>query len=227
MTESVEMILSDDDLTIVVDSYDGDSAISNRSIGTSIVDGSLSMLESSIVTSEDASETIIGLDLVYSQYANSFQFNITSDSESIFLPLVLLSVRATNLIHIKDASLNSAVIRTGLLFSERISGQFSIDGFELVSQALVGFRHSTGQWFNFTVNGDGFYEFDIAPSGFPTGEYDVYAIAKGMSIPTIEMRFATLTIIEDNTLIVGSIGVAVAALVAIFALRRFRDRRGA
>ncbi|MBE0526703.1 MAG: hypothetical protein IH631_07155, partial [Candidatus Thorarchaeota archaeon] len=119
------------------------------------------------------------------------------------------------------------IIRTGWLYSEQISGEFSIEGFELVSQSLVGFKHSTGLWFNFTINGAGFYEFVIAPSGFPTGEYDVYAIAKGTTIPTTEMRFATLTIIEDNTLIVVGTGVAVAALVAIFALRRFGDRRGA
>jgi len=224
MVESVEMTFSEDNLTIFVDSYDGDSALSTRSIGTSIVDGSLSILQSSITTFEDSSETTVALALARSQYVNSLQFNITSDSETIHLPLVLLSVTSTNLIRFTGAVLDRTIIRIGLLFSEQITGEFSIEGYELVSEALVGFRHSTGLWFNFTVNGNGFYEFVVAPSGFPSGEYDVYAIAKGTSIPTTEMRFATLTIIEDNTLIVAGIGVAVAALVAIFALKRFGDR---
>jgi hypothetical protein len=96
----------------------------------------------------------------------------------------------------------------------------------LVSQALVGFRHSTGLWFNFTVNGEGFYEFVVAPSGFPAGEYLVFAIAKGSTISTSELQFATLTIIEDNTLIVVGVGVAVAAIVSIYAFRRLSNRRG-
>ena len=59
------------------------------------------------------------------------------------------------------------------------------------------------------------------------GQYDAYAIAKGTIISTIEMQFATFTIIEDNTLIVVGIGAAVVALIAIFAFRRFSIGRGA
>ena len=138
----------------------------------------------------------------------------------------MLTISATNLVRITDASLDSSVIRTGLLFAERITGEFSIEGYILVSQALVGFKHSTGFWFNFTVNGEGLYEFVVVPSGFPAGEYQVYAIAKGSTISTSEMQFATLTIIEDNTLIVVGVGVAVAAIVSIYAFRRLSNRQG-
>ena len=117
------------------------------------------------------------------------------------------------------------MIRTGFLYSDRITGEFSIEGYELVVEAIVGFKHlATGLWFNFTLTGNGFYEFVVVPSGFPSGEYDVYAIAKGPTIPTTEMRFATLTIIEDNTLITVGVSVALAAVVAIFAFRRFGQR---
>ena len=95
-----------------------------------------------------------------------------------------------------------------------------------MTQALIGFRHSTGLWFNFTVNGDGLYEFVVTPAGFPTGDFDVYAIAKGSTINPVELRFASLTIIEDNTLIVVGISVAVASIIAIYALRRLSARRG-
>jgi hypothetical protein len=113
-----------------------------------------------------------------------------------------------------------------LLFSERITGDFTVEGHQLISQAIVGFRHSTGLWFNFTLNGEGFYEFIVTPSGFPGGEFDVFAIAKGSSVPTAEMQFATLTLVEDNTLIVVGAGVAVVAVIAIYAFRRLSERRG-
>jgi len=59
-----------------------------------------------------------------------------------------------------------------------------------------------------------------------SGEYEVYVIGKGATISTIEMQFATLTIIEDNTLIIVGVGVAVAAIVAIYTIRRLSNRRG-
>ena len=140
----------------------------------------------------------------------------------------MLSIRSSNQVRIMNASIDSSLVRVGLLFSDTISGQFSIEGYELVTEAAIGFRHSSGIWFNFTISGNsGFYTFVVSPSGFPVGNYDVFAIAKGSTISTVELQFATLTIIEDNTLIVVGITVAVAALIAIYALRRFTVQRGA
>lgn len=226
MIEAIDMTMSDGNLSIIVDSFDGDSALSSRSIGTSIVDGSLSILQTSIAISSDSSQITVDSNIVLSQYVNSLSVNITSDTETIHFPLVMLTVGATYLIRITDASLDNSLIRTGLFMTEIISGEFSIEGYKLVSQAKIGFRHSSGLWFNFTVNGEGLYEFTIAPSGFPVGEYEVYAIAKGAMIPTTEMQFTTLIIIEDNTLIVVGISVAVVAVVAIFAFKRLSNRRG-
>ncbi len=226
MVEAIDMTLSDGNLSIIVDSFDSDSALSSRSIGTSIVDGPLSILQSSIAIGEDSSEIIVDSSLVLSAYVNSLSLNITSETETLHFPLIMLAVSATYLVRITDASIDNSLIRTGLFITERISGEFSIEGYELVSQAQIGFRHSTGLWFNFTINGAGLYEFAIAPSGFPVGEYDVYAIAKGAMIPTTEMQFTTLIIIEDNTLIVVGISVAVVAVVAIFAFKRLSNRRG-
>jgi len=227
MIEAVDMTLSGGNLSIMVDSFDGDSALSSRSIGISIVDGDLSIHQSSITLTTDSTEVTVQSDLVFSQYVNSLSLNITSETETIHSPLAMLTVTAANLVKITSAFLDNSLIRTGLLFTETITGEFSIEGYELVSQSLVGFRHSTGLWFNFTVEGEeGLYEFVVAPSGFPAGDYEVYAIAKGTTVPTTEMRFATLTIVEDNTLIVVGIGVAVAALVSIYAFRRLGARRG-
>jgi len=226
MIEAVDMTLSDGDLSIIVDSYDGDSALSSRSIGTSIVDGALSILQSSIAIAEDSSEIIVDSSLVLTQYVNSLSLNITSETETLHFPLVMLTVTATFLVRVTDASIDNSLIRTGFFITERISGEFSIEGYELISEVQIGFKHSSGLWFNFTVNGEGFYEFIISPSGFPVGDYEVYAIAKGAMVPTTEMQFATLIIIEDNTLIMVGISVAVVAVVAILGFRRLSNQRG-
>lgn len=226
MAEDLDMEMVNGNLTITIDSYDRDSTLGSRSIGASIVDGSFSVLQSLISLGQDSYEMQVLSGLAVSQYVNSLYFNISSETETLYLPLAMLTAIATNLVRISQASLDNTVIRTGILFSERITGEFTVEGYELISQAIIGFRHSTGLWFNFTINGDGVYEFAVAPSGFPSGEYEVFAIAKGVSIPTSEMHFATLTIIEDNTLIVVGLGVAVVALVAIYTFRRLSQRRG-
>ncbi|TFH03300.1 MAG: hypothetical protein E4H14_16885, partial [Candidatus Thorarchaeota archaeon] len=226
MLATFEIGVGSGNLTTLIDSYDRDSSVSSRSIGVSVVDDNLNVVQSSISTGQDSYETSVNSSLAFSQYVNSLNFNITSDTETLHLPLILLATISGDLVQITSASLDSYIIRTGLLFSERISGEFTIVGYELVSQALIGFKHTSGQWFNFTVSGDGTYVFVIAPSGFPIGEYQAFAIAKGSNVPTTEMQFATLTIIEDNTLIVVGVGVAVTALVVIFAFRRFSRRRG-
>jgi len=226
MLATFDMGVLSGNLTIMIESYDRDSALGSRSIGVSVVDGGLTLLQSSVSTGQETYETLVDSSLVFSQYVNSLNFNITSDAETLHLPFVFLTTVSSDLVQITGATLDRTIIRTGLLFSERISGEFTIVGFELISEAQIGFKHTSGLWFNFTVNGAGIYEFVIAPSGFPMGEYQVYAIAKGQNVPLTEMQFATLTIIEDNTLIVVSAGVVVAALVVIFAFRRFRERRG-
>ena len=167
-------------------------------------------------------------ELVVSEYVNSLNLNVTSESKSLFLPLVMLSIRSSNQVRITNAFIDNSLVRVGLLFSDTITGQFTIEGYELVTLAKIGFRHSSGIWFNFTISGNnGLYEFVVSPSGFPIGDYDVFAIAQGPTISTVEMQFDTLTIIEDNTLIVVGTCVGVAALIAIFAFRRFSTHRGA
>ncbi len=226
MVESVSMTYNGN-LTIAVDSSDSDSGISTRSIGMSIIDGRFVILQSSIETGLALSDIVVDSEFAVSEFVNSLDFNVTSESMAIFLPLVMLTARSTTQIRITNAFIDNSVVRIGLLFSDTISGEFTIEGYQLVSLAKVGFRHSSGFWYNFSLSGnDGLYEFVVSPSGFTTGEYDVYAIAEGTTISTTEMQFATLTIIEDNTLIVVGTCVAIAALIAILAFRRFSARRG-
>ena len=227
MVESV-LFEFNGDLTISVDTFDSDSGVNTRSIGASIIDGRFVILQSSIEADSSSSEIIVDSSLVLSEYVNSLDFNVTSESKSIFLPLVMLFISSSDRVRITNAFIDSSLVRVGLLFSETITGQFTVEGYELVNLATVCFRHSSGIWFNFTISGiDGLYEFVVSPSAFPVGDYDVFAIAKGSTISTTQLQFATLTIIEDNTLIIVGISVAVAALIAIYAFRRFSNRRGA
>ena len=53
----------------------------------------------------------------------------------------------------------------------------------------------------------------------------MYAIARGSSA-SAEMLFATLTVIEDNTLILVGAGILLAGVVVILILRRQREPRG-
>jgi hypothetical protein len=220
MLEDVNLDLSDEALSIGIETFDRDSMMNTRSIGISIVDGDLHVLQSSIGTGQDFHEIVVNSSNVFSEYANSILLNVSSEGQTLHFPLIMLNLLVDSFIRITNASLDSSIVRVGLLFSERITGAFSIFGYELVSQVQIGFRHTSGLWFNFTINGEGLYEFEIVPSGFPIGEYEVYAIAKGNSIPNIEMQFATLTLIDNNTLILVGIGVVVVAIVVIFALRR-------
>ncbi|MHA2353395.1 MAG: hypothetical protein ACXABX_09780, partial [Candidatus Thorarchaeota archaeon] len=65
--------------------------------------------------------------------------------------------------------------------------------------------------------------FEISPSYFQLGSHEVYAIAIGQGVPSTVMNFATLTVVQDFTLL-----AAVAALVVVGGgvLVIMRRRRG-
>jgi subtilisin family serine protease len=223
----LSMVSIDSSLSIELRTEDRDSSIGTRIIGASVIDGSFNILQSSIVDGQDAIELIVGPDKLITQYVNSLLFNVTSESQLLLSPPVMLSGLAGGFMRFSSASLDSYVIHVGLLYDERISGELRLEGFMLASEVLVGFRYSTGLWFNFSLSGSsGLYELFITPAGFPVGDYEVYAIAKSVTAPTIEMRFASLTIVEDNTIILIGTGIAVAVLVLALILRKYNNRRG-
>ena len=221
------MMPIDTSLHVELRTEDHDSSIDERTIGASVVDGSINILQSWIVTGQDTIELTVTSDKLLTLYINSLLFNLTSDSELLFSPLVLLSGQAGGFMRFSSASLDSTIIHVGLLYDEKISGDFTLEGFMLASEVLVGFKHSTGLWFNFTVFGaGGFYEFLISPDGFPLGDYDVYAIAKDSTSKTTELHFASLTIIEDNTILIIGVGIVIVAFVAVLIIRKQSERRG-
>ncbi len=217
----------DSSLSVELTTGDRDSSLNMRTIGSSVVDGQFRTLQSSVVSGQESIEFLIESDTLLTLYANSLLFNVTSESEILFSPPIILSGSAGGFMRFVGASLSSSIIRVGLLYNDRISGEFTLEGYFLASEVLVGFRYSTGLWFNFTLTGaGGFYEFLIAPDGFPQGSYDVYAIASSATLPTAQLNFASMTIVEDNTLILIGLGVVVAAVVVILMLKRYNKSRG-
>ncbi len=227
LIDSLLMTPVDTSLSVVIKADDRDSSVDMMTIGVSVVDGSYEVLQSSIVNGNVSIELVIESDTLVTPYINSLLFNLTSESESLFSPLVMLSGSAGGFMRITSASLDTSIVRVGLLHNEQISGQFTLEGFALATDVLIGFRYSSGLWFNFTLPGiEGLYEFLITPAGFPAGNYDVYAIARGAAAYTTELNFATLSIIEDNTAIIMGIGLVVIAIAVILVMRKMRDRRG-
>jgi len=217
----------DSSLSVELTTGDRDSSLNMRTIGSSVVDGQFRTLQSSVVSGQESIEFLIESDTLLTLYANSLLFNVTSESEILFSPPIILSGSAGGFMRFVGASLSSSIIRVGLLYNDRISGEFTLEGYFLASEVLVGFRYSPGLWFNFTLTGaGGFYEFLIAPDGFPQGSYDVYAIASSATLPTAQLNFASMTIVEDNTLILIGLGVVVAAVVVILMLKRYNKSRG-
>ena len=222
--ESITLDFEEDWVNVTLQVNDLDSTIAGLAVSWSIIDGSLRIQESA--STIGVSEILIGVDLtlVESEYANSLILNITADSEIYFSPPVPLSALAGARLEFTGGSLDADVVRVGFLMTGAISGDFSISGYNLASAVYVGFMYDiTGQWLNFSLSSsNGLYEFRIVPSGFAPGEYGVYAIAIGRGVPDVEMQFATLSIVEDLTIVY----VAIPLVVLVAAIYIFMRRRG-
>ena len=222
LIRSVGVTSQDDSLLVQIVAEDRDSPTADTSIGIGIVDGDLHLHNSSIQAASKNASYPINPNSLIAGYIQSLSFNVTSDAKSFISPLLMLSSALGNSVKFTSASLDRFVVKTGFFIDEKITGELSLESYELASEVLVGFRHSSGVWRNFTLSGEGIYKFVISSSGFQLGNYDVYAIAKGTNIKTAEMKFATLTVIEDNTLIIVGIAVVIVGVVIIFAIRRMK-----
>ncbi len=212
-----------EDLNITLATCDIDSAVDERSIAWRIVDGPLRVLDYASASGSD--QTVLSVDPQYvdSEYANSLLGNVTSENDVGVLPLVpLVSLVGFEMRFIRGF-LDNDVVSVGLLSSQVITGHFTLDGYNLAEEVYVAFHHrTTGLWRNYTLtSNDGNYDFEIRPSGFSQGEYDVFAIAIGRSVPMAQMLFATLTVVQDAGLVLlGIIGIgAVVALAVVWTYR--------
>ena len=105
--------------------------------------------------------------------------------------------------------------------SQLITGEIVLEGFSLASLVYVAFQSEVGSWLNFTLSsGTGIYTFEISPSYFQLGSHEAYAIAIGQSVPDALMNFATLTIVEDFTLLAVSAALIVVGVGVLVIMKR-------
>jgi hypothetical protein len=203
---------------------DRDTELALQNMSWSIVDGPLTHLNSSMRTGTSDIVISIPEDLLGIDSINSLLMNITSESNTLVLPLILLSTHIGLNLMFTSAALDNDVVRVGFLHNELITGEVVLEGFALANLVYVAFQSETGSWLNFTLSsGTGIYTFEISPSYFQLGSHEVYAIAIGQGVPSAVMNFATLTVVQDFTLL-----AAVAALVVVGGgvLVIMRRRRG-
>jgi hypothetical protein len=212
---------SDGSMLVQMSVGDRDSSPAFRNVAWSIVNGPLAILNSSSRSGESDIAITVPEALVGSPYLNSLLVNITSESFTLFLPLVLLSTQIGAKMSFTITKLDRSVVRVGFLVNDKISGELVLDGFTLASLVYIAFHSKSGTWLNFTLSGNnGVYEFEISPSYFQIGTHDVYAIAKGQTIPATEVNFATLTVVQDYSVLEIGIASLVACGVVFVILKR-------
>jgi hypothetical protein len=209
--ESLSMEFNDGMMLVHVTTLDRDSELALQNVGWSVVDGPLTKLNTSSRTGDSDFTISIPEDLFGTDSINSLLMNISSESYTLFLPLLFLSTHIGPALVFTSATLDRDVVHVGFLHNELITGELVLEGFSLASLVYVAFQSEVGSWLNFTLSsGTGIYPFEISPSYFQIGSHEVYAIAIGQSVPDTVMNFATLTIVEDYTLL-----AVIAAIVVV------------
>ena len=219
------MEFTDGSMVIHLTTNDRDTSQTLQTTAWSVVNGPLSILNSSSRVGESDLILTVPEDLISSDYLNSLSLNISSESFTLFLPLVLLSTQIGPYLSFTIATLDQEVVRIGFLLNDLISGELVLEGFTLASVVYIAFHSESGSWLNFTLSSStGVYDFEISPSYFQLGSHEVYAIAIGEAVPGTEMHFATLTVVQDySVLAVGVALLIVGCVVMVFMRRRRGD----
>jgi hypothetical protein len=210
LMRDVSLEFSDGDFLVHTSVEDRDTLIEHVTVNWDIVDGSLTVLNTSSRTGETTFTITVPESLVGTQYINSLLFNISSEVQYLILPPIMLSTQIGPHLVFTSGSLDQEVVRIGLFMYDRVSGEVVLEGFALAFVVYLAFYSETGSWLNLTVNsGTGVYSFDFTPSHFQLGSHDVYAVAIGQDVPSTEMNFATLTVVQDFTIVTLGVGLLI------------------
>jgi len=207
---------------LIVD--DRDTPIAQVTTKWDIVDGPLTVLNTSSRTGERSFTVTVTPDLTGTDYINSLLLNITSEALSVVLPPVILSTQIGSNLVFSSATLDQEIVRIGLFMNDRVSGELVLDGFSLASLVYIAFESDSGSWLNFSLSsGTGVYTFDYSPSYFQLGSHEVYAVAMGIDVPGTELHFATMTIVQDYTIVTLGAVVFIVGVVAYVLVQRRRS----
>ena len=218
----VAMEFNDGSIFIHTNLSDRDTPLGLVTANYDIVDGALDVLNSSSKTGESVFTVEVPENLMGDPYINSLLFNITSESLSIVLPPIILSTQIGAHLVFTSATLDQEVVRIGLFMSDRVSGELILEGYALATVVYLAFQSEAGSWLNLTVlSGTGVYDFDFSPTHFILGTHEVYAIAQGLDVSDTKMNFATLTVVQDYTIVtLGAVLLIVGAGAYIIIQRR-------
>jgi len=162
-------------------------------------------------------------ELLGTDYLNSLLLNVTAESSTLLLPLILLSSQIGPRLMFTTAMLDHEIVRVGFLINDLVSGELVLEGFAFASQVYIAFLSEVGTWINFTLSSStGIYEFEISPSFFQPGPHEAYAIAIGQAVPDVEMNFATLIVVHDFTVLTVGAAALIVGCVVMVIMRRQR-----
>ncbi|MHA1964839.1 MAG: S8 family serine peptidase [Candidatus Thorarchaeota archaeon] len=216
---------NDESMIVHLKTNDRDTSMTLRTVAWSVVNGPLEILNSSSRVGESEFIITIPENLISNDYLNSIAVNITSESFTLFLPLVLLSTQIGRHLQFTITTLDRDVVRVGILLNDLITGELVLEGYTLASLVYIAFHSESGSWLNFTLSSStGIYDIEISPSHFQLGSHEVYAIAIGQSVPGTELNFATLTVVQDYTVLaVGAALIIVGCGIMVILRRRRGD----
>jgi subtilisin family serine protease len=221
----VDTIIEFTDGSFIIDAEisDRDTPIGLVTTHWNIVDGPLNVLNTSSRTGVSAFTVTVPPNLVGAEYINSLLFNITSETLNVVLPPLVLSTQIGPHLVFTSASLNQEIVRIGLFINDRVSGQVVLEGFALASIVYLAFQSESGSWLNLSLtSGTGVYGFDYSPTYFQLGTHEVYAVALGLEVPDAELHFATLTIVQDYTIVTLGATVLIVGVCTYVLIQRRR-----
>ena len=220
IVNSLSMTADGTNYEIDIEIADNDSPNSDLEIGMSVIDGAQNTLDSEMVTGVNSNLFQINPSDFLTDDILNVVLNISDGVETIYLPFIALTTGLSTNIEFVNATLDQEVIHIGPLLSERITGRIVLSGHLFVSDVRLSFISSIGLKLNLTLNGnEGIYDFDVSPSGFSLGDYDVYAIAFDQSGTPLELHFATLSVVQDYTIIAIIGGIAAMCIIIIVIIR--------
>jgi hypothetical protein len=224
LMSDISLEFSDGSILAHITAQDRDTQLGSFSVNWDIVDGPLTVLNSSSRTGERTFTITVPEGLIGAEYINSLLLNVTAEGVTLVLPLIMLSTQIGTHLVFTSGLLDHDVVRIGLLMADRVSGQVVLEGFALASVVYLAFHSESGTWLNLTLtSGTGVYTFDFSPSYFQLGTHEVYAIAIGQDVPGTEMNFATLTVVQDYTVVMVSASLVIAGAAAYALLQRRRS----
>jgi hypothetical protein len=222
LMSDVSLEFNDGSILVHITAQDQDSPLGFLSVNWNIIDGPLTVLNSSSRAGDGAFTITVPESLIGTLYINSILLNVTSESLTLVLPPIMLSTQIGPHLLFTSASLDNEVVRIGLFVADGVSGEVVLEGFALASIVYLAFHAESGSWLNLTLNsGTGVYTFDFSPSYFQLGTHEVFAIAIGQEVPGTSMNFATLTVVQDYTIVmVGAALLIVGVCVYVLIQRR-------